>query len=119
MVEDSGFASLRQAIAQAQVGTDADVDYVETETIVATIAVKQLNIIYKSGNEYLRLDRFYEALQRCGKVEVFEFRGRGREPNEQPTLVADVRIAGQRYQVIYHLPGGGVSEEFGGSATVL
>jgi hypothetical protein len=106
MAEDAGFASLRDAVAQAKVGTDSDLDFTEAQTVAAGKLIKQLHVAYKSGNEYLRLDKFYKALQACGEVEVFEFRGRGRA-HEKPTLVADVKIAGHCYQVIYLLPDGG------------
>ncbi len=78
MAEDPGFTSLRNAFTQAKVGSDSDLDYEETSAAVAAITIKQLHVTYKTGNEYLRLDRLYEALQKCGTVKVFEFRGQGR-----------------------------------------
>lgn len=105
MPEGSGFAKLRDALNKAKVGTESDLEFAKTPVVVAALSIKQLHVTYKSGNEFLQLGVLYEALQECGEVNAFEFRGRGGQPGECPTLVADLDISGEKYQLIYHLPG--------------
>jgi hypothetical protein len=102
MASRTGFAALGEALKQAQVDTDADLELTESSAMAgAIVPIKQLHASYRSGNEYLRLDTLLCALGDVGTVKVFEYRGRG--AGEKPTLVADVDIAGELYQLIYHL----------------
>lgn len=101
MSKETVFTSLRAAFSQAQVGTDAFIDFAESSDVIAGVLVHQLRVSYQRGNEYIRLDSLLSALGRVGKVDVFEYRGRGR--NELPSLVADVLAGGERYRLMYAL----------------
>lgn len=101
MAGSSGYQALRKAVLQAKVGTDAELEFEETTVLVAALAVKQLRVTYLSGNEYLSLVNLQEGLEHAGELKAFEYRGRGSE--EQPTLVADVDIEGDKYQIVYLL----------------
>lgn len=101
MAESTGLPSLREAVEHAQVGTEGVLEFSERLKIAGSNVAKQLHVSYQSGNEYLRLDTLLAALQQAGTVKVFEYRGRG--AGEQPRLVADVEVAGEIFQLIYHL----------------
>lgn len=72
--------------------------------MTAALLTKLLLVRYKGGNEYLALDKLYEALQEVGKVTAFVFRGRGTNPAELPVLEAHVSIDKMFYRLVYFLP---------------
>lgn len=97
------YKRLRNAICTANVNGGAVLDFTKQVVCVAAVPIKQLHVSYKSGNESLRLDQLLEQLDAVGKVEVFEYRGRGSQ--ETPRIVADVRFDDETYQLVYHLSG--------------
>ena len=101
VAENNRFESLRTALEKAQVGTDGELELTESSAMAGIKAIKQLHASYRAGNEYLRLDTLLDELRAAGAVKVFEFRGRG--AGEQPRLVVDIDIAGEAFQLIYHL----------------
>ena len=93
------YAHLRQAVEAANVNHECSFDLQEHVEQVGGQPVTQLIVSYRSGNEYLRLDRLLENL---GTVRVFEFRGRG--AGDLFSLVADVAFDREVFQLIYRLP---------------
>ena len=101
MDEISKFDGLQAALKKAQVDTGCELELTELSAMAGINAIKQLHVSYRAGNEYLRLDTLVDELRAIGAVKVFEFRGRG--ASEQPRLVAEIDIAGETFQLIYHL----------------
>lgn len=93
---------LRDAVNQASAPQSVEFRFEERHVLVGPVGTWQLRVTYVRGNEYLRLDRLLDELRKTGKVEVFEFRGRGRD--ELPTIVADVRMGDKVFQLVYELP---------------
>jgi hypothetical protein len=96
------YDALRIAIKAANVNGDADFAYSERTAAIAAVTVKQLHVEYKSGNEYLRLDRLIAALSECADLQLCEYRGRGGDDGQR-RLVCDVTFDGDPYQLVYHL----------------
>jgi hypothetical protein len=101
VTESNVFNGLRAALKKAQVGTDGELEFAEASETVGIMVIKQLHASYRAGEEYMRLDTLLEELRTLGTVKVFEFRGH--RAGAEPRLVADIDIAGERFQVIYHL----------------
>jgi len=95
------YKALREAISDAQVGTDGHLDFIEKSEVVASVTIRQLFVTYASGNEFLSLSRLQTNLIRIGNLSNFEYRGRGRK--EVPTITATLTVDGQRYDLIYQL----------------
>jgi hypothetical protein len=102
MTSDDQVQVLKDAISKANINSDAKFDYEVRPEIEAAVMFTNVFVTYRDGNEYLRLDTLLDTLREKGKVEFFEFRGRGsREPH---VLAIQVRLDGQRCQLIYNLP---------------
>jgi len=101
MDRSTGYQILKEVVLNATTGTDVELEFQESSTFVSTQSIKQLQVAYLKGNEYLRLDNLQESLRQAGQLSVFEYRGRG--TREQPTLVADVDLDGEKFQLIYLL----------------
>lgn len=99
----TSYDALRVAIEAANVNGDADFAYCEKPDAIGAVTVKQLHVEYKSGNEYLRLDKLIAALSECGDFQLCEYRGRGRDDDGKRRLVCDVTFDGDPYQLVYHL----------------
>ena len=96
------YDALRDAIKAASVNGDANFAFSEQTASIATVTVKQLHVEYKSGNEYLRIDKLITALSKCGDFQLCEYRGRGGDDGKL-RLVCDIKLDGDLYQLIYHL----------------
>ena len=93
---------LRDAIETSNVNGDAVFAFSEKPALSAAVTLKQSHVEYKSGNEYLRIDRLIAALNECGDFQLCEFRGRGGDDGKR-RLVCDVKFDGEAYQLVYHL----------------
>lgn len=102
MANGSTLQAIRAAFEQAQ-GDGGVYDFTEHSAVAGISLIRQLHVTYRSGNEYLRLDTLLEGLAAVGTVQVFEFRGRGR--NDAPQLMADIKVGSEVCQLIYLLPG--------------
>ena len=102
MAPTTPYDALRGAIKAANVNGDADFAFSEQTAPIGAVTVKQLHVEYKSGNEYVRIDRLIAALSECGDFQLCEYRGRGGDDGKL-RLVCDIKFDGDRYQLIYHL----------------
>lgn len=98
---DEVYQAMRAAVADAQVGSDGQLDYRETSEIVGPVLIRQLVVTYVSGNEVLSLMRLQTTLSNIGKLAHFEYRGRG--SHERPHVAATMTVGDQRYDLLYLL----------------
>src|SRR5689334_7066080 len=95
---DEVFRALREAVTEAQAGSDGQLNFRETSEMVGPVLIRQLVVSYTSGNEHLSLLKMHASLSRIGKLSHFEYRGRGSK--EVPSLTAVLMVDGQRYDLI-------------------
>jgi hypothetical protein len=93
---------IEQAVRECNPNHDAQFAFTRKLVCKGGLPISQIHVRYLDGNEYLRLDHLLDQLRAVTEVQVFEYRGRGRE--ETPRLVADVKFGDKIFQLLYDLP---------------
>jgi len=96
------YDAIEQAVRRANVNGDAQFEFSRNKEFLAGVTTNQLHVRYVHGNEYLQLDHLLDELRAVAEVQVFEYRGRGRQ--ETPRFVAEVAFEDTIFQLLYDLP---------------